>query len=185
MADVFAADRVIWVEGPTEELCFHHIYHKHNDALPAGTIFISVAAMGDFHSNRRDRSIVYEVYDRLSSAAAKLVLSVTFSFDTERLTDLEKEKMQRDSKGKLHFLPRRHLECYLLNPEAIAAFIIKSNPESAASVTPETVHDALKALSAVHPIHIPEWNGEITNIAWLARVDAASLIANVCGTLSN
>nr|WP_294502382.1 ATP-binding protein [uncultured Rhodopila sp.] len=184
MADVFAAERVIWVEGPTEELCFPYLYQQLIGPLPRGTIFTSVAATGDFNTKRRDPAIVYEVYSRLSIAAATLVVSVAFSFDTEKLTDPEKTKMQRDAGGSLHFLPRRHFECYLIDPTAIAAFITSKDPESAATVTAATVAAALKAAAAERPLHVGEWNGDIDSTDWLTRVDAANLIKDVCGTLS-
>ena len=87
MADVFAADRIIWVEGPTEELCFRCVYEWFEEALPRGTVITSVAATGDFNAKRRDAEIVYEVYERLSTAVATLVVSVAFSFDSEKLTE--------------------------------------------------------------------------------------------------
>ncbi|KRB23475.1 hypothetical protein ASE05_12765 [Mesorhizobium sp. Root172] len=184
MADVFAAERVIWVEGPTEELCFPYLYQQLVGNLPRGTIFTSVAATGDFNSNKRDPAIVYEVYHRLSTAAATLVVSVAFSFDTEKLTENQKTKMTRDSGGLLHFLPRRHLECYLMDPAAIAAFIISKDPSSAETVTPEILEAKLTEVAGEPPFKIPEWKGNIEDEVWLAHVDAANLIARVCGTVS-
>lgn len=184
MADVFAAERVIWVEGPTEELCFPYLYQQLVGSLPRGTIVTSVAATGDFNSNKRDPAIVYEVYHRLSSAAATLVVSVAFSFDTEKLTEKQKAKMTRDSGGLLHFLPRRHLECYLMDPAAIAAFIISKDPASAETVTPEILEAKLREVAGELPFKIPEWKDNIADEVWLARVDAANLIARVCGSLS-
>lgn len=185
MADVFAAERVIWVEGPTEELCFPYLYQCLIGPLPRGTIFISVAATGDFITKKRDRAMVYEVYSRLSAATATLVVSVAFSFDTELLTGPQKGEMQKESSGQLHFLPRRHLECYLIDPAAIAAFIISQDPTSNEPVTPETVAAALKTAAGNPPLHIRQWNNVITDLEWLAGVDAAKLIESVCGTLSN
>lgn len=184
MADVFAAERVIWVEGQTEELCFPYLYQKMKGPLPRGTIFTSVAATGDFHSNRRDRALVYEIYRRLITAVATLVVVVAFSFDTENVTEDEKNCMQREAKGALHFLPRRHLECYLIDPAAIAAFIGSKDPQSVQTVTPDSVEAALRETAAEERLHIPEWNDDITDEQWLARVDAAKLIGTVCGTLS-
>ncbi|MBB6412379.1 AAA family ATPase [Mesorhizobium sangaii] len=184
MADVFAAERVVWVEGPTEELCFPYLYQQLVGPLPRGTIITSVAATGDFNSNRRDPAIVYEVYRRLSSAAATLVVSVVFSFDTEKLTDEEKAKMTRDSSGLLRFLPRRHLECYLIDPAAIAAFIISKDSTTVERVTPEAVEAALKWKAGERPLLVPEWKNDIRDTGWLARVDAANLVTSVCGALS-
>ncbi|MER8922193.1 AAA family ATPase [Mesorhizobium sp. M0802] len=184
MADVFAAERVVWVEGPTEELCFPYLYQQLVGPLPRGTIITSVAATGDFNTNRRDPAIVYEVYSRLSSAAATLVVSVAFSFDTEKLTDAEKTEMKRKAGGLLHFLPRRHLECFFIDPAAIAAFVISKDPGSVATVTPDTVEATLKAAAVKRPLLVPEWSDDIRNVEWLTHVDAANLIASVCGTLS-
>ncbi len=184
MADVFAADRVIWVEGQTEELCFPYLYRERYGPLPRGTIFTSVVATGDFHAKKRDKALVYEIYQRLIAAATSLVPNVSFSFDSENLTESEKEDMRRAAKGALDFLPRRHLECYLIDPAAIAAFIAHKDPQSASTVTPDSVAAALKKAAAEKPLHIPEWNGNIADEQWLAGVDAAELIGTVCGTLS-
>jgi energy-coupling factor transporter ATP-binding protein EcfA2 len=185
MADVFAAEKVIWVEGQTEELCFPYIYRELlGRPVPRGIIFTSVAATGDFHTNKRNASIVYEVYERLSAAVATLPVAVVFSFDTEKLSERDKGDMRARSRGRLHFLPRRHFECYLVDPIAIAAFIISKDAASSDVVTPAAVEDALRVAAAAGPLHIREWNGDITDTAWLDRVDAANLIDSVCGTLS-
>ena len=142
--------------------------------MPRGTIFTSVAATGDFN-RKRDRAIVYEVYSRLSSAAATLVVSVVFSFDTEELSDADKENMVRDSGGRLKFLPRRHIECYLLDPSAIATMIVGKDPKSAETATPDAVKIGLIALASDMKFHIAEWNSDLTDDVWLAKVDAAKI----------
>ncbi len=184
MADVFAAERVIWVEGQTEELCFPYLYQQTKGPLLRGIIFTAVAATGDFLANKRNHKLVYEIYSRLSTATANLAVAVAFSFDSENLTESEKKDMQREAKGVLHFLPRRHLECYLIDPAAIAAFIGGKDPQSVQTVTPDAVEAALREAAAKEPLHIPEWNDDITDEQWLACVNAAKLIGTVCGTLS-
>ena len=92
--------------------------------------------------------------------------------------------MRRQAGGLLHFLPRRHLECYLLDPAAMAAFIVSKDPASADNVTPQAVEAALKAAARERPLFVSEWNENITDANWLARSDAANLIVAVCGTLS-
>ena len=147
MADVFAAEKIIWVEGATEELCFPLLYqHAAKNPLPRGTIFTSVIATGDFMSKKRDRKLVFEIYERLSGTAAPLVTSVAFSFDSEDLSPDEKEDMDRQSGGLIHFLPRRHLECYLINPVAIAAFVVSKDTQSTGIVTAEVVSVKLAEL---------------------------------------
>jgi hypothetical protein len=185
MSDVFAADRIVWVEGPTEELCFPLLYRQATGhALPRGTIFTSVAATGDFMAKRRDRALVYEIYERLGSSATPLVVSVAFSFDSEKLSADEKQGMIRESRGKIHFLPRRHLECYLLDPEAIAAFITARDPLSDSITNADDVASTLRALAQSAEFEIQEWNGDLGDQAWQTNVDAAKLIAKTCSDLS-
>ena len=101
------------------------------------------------------------------------------------LTDSEKADMQREAGGLLHFLPRRHLECYCIDPDAIAAFIISKHLASAEIVTPAAVESALRSAAGEGPLLIAEWNNDISKEDWLAGVDAAKLIKDVCGTLSD
>ncbi|MBP0446228.1 AAA family ATPase [Roseomonas sp. SSH11] len=185
MSDVFAADRVIWVEGPTEEICFLYLYRELVGPLPRGLIISSVAATGDFNSNKRDPAIVFDVYNRLASATAPLVASVIFSFDTEKLTEIEKNEMRRASRNRLHFLPRRHLECYLLNAEAIADFINTKLRQTAETVNPAQVQEILVRLASARPFLIREWSGDLRDTEWLARVDGANLIKAACSEISS
>jgi len=186
MSDVFAADRIIWVEGVTEELCFPYLYQELVGALPRGLAFLSVVAPGDFLTKRRTRELVYEVYSRLSSASSALTVSVAFSFDSEKLSNSEKEEMTKESKGRVQFLPRRHLECYLIDPEAISVFITARDGAASGHITPEAAAAALrsKALEPRFKINI-DWDGQnLGDENWLAQVDAARLINDVCQTLS-
>ena len=185
LADVFAAERVIWVEGPTEELCFPYLYQKTTAPVPKGTIFASVIATGDFIAKGRTRELVYEVYTRLSAAASTFVVEVAFSFDSENLTDHAKDKMRKNAQGRLHFLPRRHFECYLIDAEAISAFLISKDASLAQRVTVQVVVEAIKEVASLCSLRIPEWDGRITNTKWLSRVDAAKLIHTVCAKLSD
>ena len=183
IADVFAADRIVRVEGPTEELCFPLLYqHAAGQPLPRGTIFTSVVATGDFIAKRRDRAMVYQVYQRLSQAAAPLVTAVAFSFDSEDLTDAEKAEMVRDSRGAMHFLPRRHIECYLVDAEALLLFIAERDSEMV-RIDVAAIEAKLIALAA-DQFRIAEWNGDLTDEAWLTKVDAANLIAAATAELT-
>lgn len=184
MADVFAADRVVWVEGPTEELCFPLLYSVATGrSVPRGLVFTSVVATGDFLKKRRHKELVYEIYQQLSKVAGPLDVEVAFSFDSEELTETEKSEMIRDSRGAMHFLPRRMMECYLVNPEAIAEFLIQQDQEEN-NVNADLVTRKLIELAGVGKFKIPEWSGDLAEPGWLAKVDGAKLIAECCGQLS-
>ena len=127
---------------------------------------------------------MFEIYERLSGAGAPLVKAVKFSFDSEELTEEEKDEMRRDSGGKMHFLPRRHFECYLLNPAAIAAFLNEKDSGPSGTHTEETVSEKLSVLAATQGFQNSEWNGDVTKEAWLSKVDAAKLIGATCKALT-
>jgi predicted ATPase len=184
MADVFAADRIIWVEGPTEELCFPLLYSAATGgAVPRGLVFTSVVATGDFLKKQRDKELVYKIYQRLSKVAGPLDVEVAFSFDSEELTEREKSEMIRDSRGAMHFLPRRMMECYLVNPEAIAEFLLQRDQEQN-NVDADLVTRKLIELADTAEFKIPEWTGDLAEPRWLAKVDAAKLISECCGQIS-
>lgn len=174
MADVFAADRVIWVEGETEELIFPFLFRQTKGPVPRGTVFTTVAATGDFGAKRRDRRMVYEAYARLSEAVATMPISVIFGFDTETLTAAEKADMTRDSGGRLHFLPRRHLECYFIDPIALAQRM--RDKDAATNLNPAAVSEKILELAASPRFRTGLIVPDLTSEEWLAAVDAAKLL---------
>jgi hypothetical protein len=188
MTDIFLADRVIWVEGPSEKLCFPELYFMATGrAVSNRTTITSVIATGDF-MRKRDRELVFEIYKRLSSEVSPLVSSVSFSFDTEDLKDQEKLDMKRESREMIDFLPRRHLECYLVHPESIADFIAqqtKENLTEAPALTANAVEATLKNLAGTPKFKVTEWRNDLEDKEWLARVDAAKLIKKTCEEISN
>ncbi len=182
MADVFAADRVIWVEGETEEALFPYLYREVIGAVPRGTIFTTVAATGDFGAKRRDKKMVYEAYSRLSEAVATLPVKVIFGFDTETLNEQEKSDMVRDSGGKLRFLPRRHLECYLLEPQALSDRLRAKDIGN--KVTTETVRAKITELGDTRQFSISNVDSDLNNLSWLSQIDAAKLLSKLFTDLS-
>lgn len=183
MSDVFAADSVIWVEGETEETLFPYIYRELVGPVPRGTVFTTVAATGDFGAKRRDKSMVYEAYSRLSAAVATMPIKVVFGFDTEKLSNSDKVDMVRDSQGRLKFLPRRHVECYLLHPESIAARIRDKDPNS--KVTNSDVVSKIIEIASEHPFALNDTPPDLENPDWLARIDAARLLSKLFTLVSD
>lgn len=118
LSDVFGADNVLWVEGPTEEECFPLILSKVSGRSLRGTKIVGVLSTGDLEGKRsRD---VYRIYRRLTEAGGLLPPSVGFVFDREQRDERQREDLDRESGGLVSFLPRRMYENYLLNPKAIA-----------------------------------------------------------------
>ncbi|MER9554670.1 AAA family ATPase [Mesorhizobium sp. M0323] len=185
MTDVFAVDRIIWVEGPTEELCFPYIYTQAIGPMPRSTMFVPVIATGDFSKTGTRLELVLEIYDRLSRAAAPLVKSVTFGFDFEELSDRDKDDLLRRSGGGIHLLPRRHFECYLLNPSAIADLLLAHVTDLSLDETRRQIEERLLELGGDKEFKAHKvFNGDLTEPLWLAKVDAAKLIKRVCSEVS-
>lgn len=119
LSDVFGADDILWVEGPTEEACFPLILSKVSGRPLLGTKILGVVQTGDFESKHSDT--ILEIYRRLSEGRGLLPPAVGFVFDREDRSEREREDLVRQSRGKVAFTDRRMYENYLLNPRAIAA----------------------------------------------------------------
>lgn len=119
LADVFGADGVMWVEGPTESECFELILTRFETPL-RGIVFLPLRATGDFEGAAAD--LVCDVYKRLTTVGALVPTRLAFVFDDEGRGPEKKDKIRRQLDGRGFFLPTRMYENYLLHPEAIASY---------------------------------------------------------------
>lgn len=119
LSDLFGADDVLWVEGPTEELCFPIILEKVANRPLRGMAIIAVNSTGDLEG--RHAKTVFEVYERLTKSSGLLPPAVGFVFDREDRNQKQLDDIQLRSNGDVAFTKRRLYENYLLNPRAIAA----------------------------------------------------------------
>ncbi len=177
MTDVFAADRIIWVEGPTEANCFPYLYAALCGEVPQGTTFSQVASTGDFASKKTRAGRVFDIYDTIAKQMGPLVEHVSFSFDRETLNNQQVKALESKSNGRLLLLPRRCFECYLLDPAAISHLILFQMPELIDIATPEIVARKLRELGASPELGaISAWDGNLDNQEWLAKIDGARLL---------
>jgi len=171
MMDVFGYDHIIWVEGETEETCFPQILRLFNNDIPKGTIFTRVHTTDPF-GKERSASGVAALYDFVQSSTSPLLNGYAFGLDRE--THDENFIRSVSSKIKrLRFLPRRCIECYLIDSESIADLMRKWVPD----ISGEVVDNWLIAHGGdEHFGASTEWDGDIENPAWLLKVDAPKLI---------
>ena len=159
MTDVFAADRIVWVEGPTEEICFPEIYNfKAKKPVPAGCKILAVPETGRL-TGGKDKEATFQLYRSLAEKAAPLVYGTKFSFDSETLTPDQKRDLARAARGSVDFLPRRHFECYLIHAASIAEFIAQRYKETSSDApvpTAKEVEVALKNVANSKQFKIPE-----------------------------
>jgi hypothetical protein len=123
MSDIFGADRVLWVEGPTEEKCLPFIARKFFGAL-TGTVILGVKNTGDFEGkNKLKAEMAFDVYGKLSLEKPLLPPAIGFIFDREGRNDAQQKELKTrgsTSGVPVFFLQRRLYENYLLEPRAIA-----------------------------------------------------------------
>lgn len=189
LADVFGYDRILWVEGDTEELCFPLILRKLARRPLLGTAILRVENTGDF--DRKDRDKVIQIYERLSHLEGGLVPPVVgFIFDKEtrderKVEDLKRLSRDESGRSRVYFMSKREYENYLLNPAGIASVANEIEGFSDGTITEEQVSKWIDERRLDHkyfaPLNIPSEEGE----SWTDTVKGALLLTNLFAELSD
>lgn len=122
-ADLWLADTVLWVEGPSEEAAFAELLKLIEDDRYAP---IEVRAMPGNASRfaartERQARAAYAFCEEVSNAVSPMPVTMRFLFDTdEKPTDFRSALGER-SNGRALFLPCRELENLFLNSSVITA----------------------------------------------------------------
>jgi predicted ATPase len=183
LTDVFGADRLLWVEGRTEEHCFPMIYRALTQQSLGGTRILSVHNTGDFDAKAPDR--ILGIYERLSQGSALMPPIVGFLLDRELHTPQQREDWRRQGRGTISFLERRMYENYLLNPETIAEVLNHADPSGDTNVTPSKVEEWLRSHGQSEKFL--ESNARycvFPEEAWCTEVDGANVLATLFQELS-
>jgi predicted ATPase len=122
LGDVFGADKILWVEGPTERDCFPLILQKLKPKRLRGTEFVPVLSVDEILGKEADR--VIRIYENLSKGRNLLPPAIGFIFDRECRLDEEIINLERCAKHTIKFIKRRMYENYLLKLEAIEAILL-------------------------------------------------------------
>lgn len=179
LSDVFGYDRVLWVEGETEEICFPWILRELTEEQFMGTAILRVQQTGDF--NRKDTTAVIGIYERLSQLEGGLVPPVVgFIFDRETRSEREIEDLKRQSRGKIHFTARRMFENYLINPGGITAVLNSIEPSSIAE--PQVINWLEENKENPKYYKHVEFN---RNAPWTENVNGSLLLADLFNGLSD
>jgi energy-coupling factor transporter ATP-binding protein EcfA2 len=80
LQDVFGADHVVWVEGPTEASLYKQLLNKVPN-LPRGVSIVPIVNVGDL--SKRSDSAWAQIYERLSTSGALIPAHVAFILDRE------------------------------------------------------------------------------------------------------
>jgi hypothetical protein len=107
---------------------------------------------------------------------------MAFGLDRERLSDAEVARLEK-SKRKLRFLPRRCLECYLIDAAAIAKVVSDLDEINHSE---DEVEVALRAVGGEAKYGAPtQWNEDLSHFPWLKRVDGAKLLSDIFSSVTN
>jgi energy-coupling factor transporter ATP-binding protein EcfA2 len=170
LSDVFGYDRILWVEGETEERCFPMILREMTEEGLIGTAILRVQHTGDF--NTKNTKNVIEIYERLSQLEGGLVPPVVgFIFDRETRTERDQEDLKRQSRGRIHFTGKRMFENYLLNPSAITTVL---NSSETTGITESDVVIWLERNKTNSKYYKPLKTG--SDSSWTENIDGALLL---------
>ena len=121
LSDIFGAERILWVEGATEEVCFKLIIERLQKEPIWGTEILGVRNTGDLDGKLAEAA--YDIYNKLSKGLGIIPPAVGFIFDREGRSEIQQNDLDRKSKSRVHFLKRRMFENYLINSKAISNVI--------------------------------------------------------------
>lgn len=178
LQDVFGADRILWVEGPTEQQAFPEIIDILTDIQLMGTAIVPVRATGDLEG--RDAKRIFEMYRTLTRGNALLPPVLAFILDPETRDEQERKELIEQSARTARFLSRRMFENYLLNPEAIAAVMNSIEGFRAYPVRSEDVARHLEESRSNKKYFSPvPLSGN-----WLEAINASKVLEDVFAELS-
>lgn len=140
LTDLHGCDKVLWVEGETEEAVFPQLLRKYLPEQAQGIAVLPLYATGDFESRKYNPKKVAEIYKRLSSGSFLAPPMVAIALDREQRKDSEIAQIEKECAGIVHFLPEAILEDYFLHAGAIQAVL---EAEIKETLAPQTVAEAL------------------------------------------
>jgi hypothetical protein len=180
LSDVFGADRILWVEGVTEQQCFPQIISIILKRPLMGTAIVSIRETGDLEG--RDAQRVFQLYNRLSQASVLLPPAVGFVLDSECRSEARKQELRKLSQGRAEFIPRRMYENYLLMPPAIAAVANEIKGFRDTPVSAQEIADLVEKKGKELDFYCKGTKDIPPN--WLEEIDGARVLSEIFSELS-
>ena len=187
LSDVFGFDKVLWVEGKTEELCFSLILEQLAGHPLMGLAIVGVVNTGDLDG--RDARRIHEIYTRLTESGGLIPPSIAFIFDREGRTKTQRKDLERMSRrratGHIHFLPRRLYENYLLNGHAVAHVANSIEGFRDTPLTGEEINSWIERKRA-EPKYCRRMDSreDESKTPWFVSIDGATLLHDLFTDLS-
>jgi predicted ATPase len=118
-ADLWLADRVLWVEGPSEVSMFELLLDRVPESRPRATWIKPMPVAASLFTRRNDEDMAFRFVNEVVEATRGSGLKMRFLFDRDERTDEQRERLRMASGNRADFLERRELENYLLDPDLI------------------------------------------------------------------
>jgi predicted ATPase len=179
LSDVFGADYILWVEGPTERECFPLILQKLRPKRLKGTEFVPVLSTDEVLGKHADRVML--IYERLSSGRGLLPPAIGFIFDRECRKADELDRLERHAGRTVKFIGWRMYENYLLNPNAIAAVLSGSPGMNEGQISSADIETWLSQEIEKQEYYCQK---PPAREPWVQHVDGARLLDNLFSTFS-
>ena len=182
-SDVFGADNILWVEGPTEEECFPKILEQLAKRSLMGTVIRGLPHTGDLEGKHDE--LVFKIYNQLSHSKSLLPPAIGFILDDEGRTEQKKQELRHRSNNLLHFLSRRMYENYLLHPAAIAGVANGTEGFRDSVVSEEEIRIILEQKRQMPKYFRPlAVNIEQLGEAWISAIHGAKVLQDIFSELS-
>ncbi|MBN9132773.1 MAG: AAA family ATPase [Nitrosospira multiformis] len=161
MTDLHGRDRVLWVEGQTEEIVMPELLRAFCPEISAGTAVLRVEHTGTFEKKGVDPTEVVKLYKRLTESSALVPPMVAILLDGEAREPLECSRLETTTNGLLRFLEHPMLESYLLIPEAITEVLSEFGEQISIEQVKDTLNKTIKTHSSAPTLNGARVLGEI------------------------
>lgn len=180
LSDVFGADSILWVEGPTELKCFPLLL-RHVGRPLYRTQIAKIWQTSDLEEkNITTLRRIIETYQHISSGGSNSLApkALGFFIDREDRSDDQISKMKQIEKGKIGFTNYRHYENYILHPRAIMEVLNAADSNGETRATVEQVREYIET-NKNEKKYVAQKLTESKTRPYLATIDAANLLKDI------
>jgi hypothetical protein len=140
LSSLFMFDRLVFVEGPSDEAVLRDFANKLEVNLAQWNVgFIAMGGVRNFS---------HFASEAILSFLSKRQVSIWFVLDHDENddSDVARMRVRLNGRASLHVLKKRELENYLLSPSAVSAFLLEklsTAVKQGADTSPKGIHSAL------------------------------------------
>ncbi len=194
LSDVYGYDKILWVEGPTEQVCFPKIISKLYPGLAINIAVEHVRNTGNFEKQYLETTI--KLYQKLSGGDSYLIPpAIAYIFDKEGKKQQDIDDLARigkkASKTKdvdiVHFIKPRLYENFILDNDAIAFSLneYSSHYGLGENYSPEKINTWVESNKS----NLKYWDkgkqDQADSAEWKENIHAAKLLEDLFGEFTD